>query len=98
MLGNVFTHEDEDDDGDGDDDVKERPCRIEILILSGVRVAIFPLPTCGRDITAHAIQPNSGHSRWPMLFYIPIPDWVRRRREHSQGMKDLLYEIPSCSS
>ena len=46
MLSNVFTHEDDDDDeADGDDDVKERPCRIEILILSGVRVAIFPLPT-----------------------------------------------------
>ena len=96
MLGNVFTHEDEDDGGD--DDVKERPCRIEILILSGVRVAIFPLPTCGRDITAHAIQPNTGHSRWPMLSYMPIPDWARRRREHSQGMKDSLSEIPSCSS
>ena len=74
MLGNVFTHEDEDDDeADGDDDVKRRPCRIEILILSGVRVAIFPLATCSRDITAHAIQANSGHSRWPMLSDMPTP-------------------------
>ena len=46
MLGNVFTHEDEANGGNGDDDdAKQRPCRIEILILSGVRVAIFPLPT-----------------------------------------------------
>ena len=68
ILANVAIHDDDhvqenfdgehSDDGDGDD-MKQRRCRIEIKILSGVRVAIFPLPGTSRDIRAHAILANN---------------------------------------
>ena len=68
ILANVAIHDDDyvqenydgehSDDDDGDD-MKQRRCRIEIKILSGVRVAIFPLPSTSRDIRAHAILANN---------------------------------------
>ena len=66
ILANVAIHDDDyvqenydGEDSDDGDDMKQRRCRIEIKILSGVRVAIFPLPSTSRDIRAHAILANN---------------------------------------
>ena len=65
ILANVAIHDDDyvQENYDGEhsdgDDMKQRRCRIEIKILSGVRVAIFPLPSTSRDIRAHAILANN---------------------------------------
>ena len=67
ILANIAIHDDDyvqenydgEDSEDSDDDMKQRRCRIEIKILSGVRVAIFPLPGTSRDIRAHAILANN---------------------------------------